>query len=64
MSKEKDVIFTWNLSDNIEIDHSEVGKKYEIIWSSSGIPIIITPKCAIYKGLNIMSFDIDKETLK
>ena len=64
MSKEKDIVFTWDLINNIESQQSEIGKNYEITWDCNGIPLIITPENAIYDGLNIMSFDLDEETLE
>ena len=63
MSKDTDIIFIWNLSQNIEEQQCEVGKNYEITWDKHGYPLIITPENAIYNGNHIMSYDITEDSL-
>ena len=47
-SEETDTVFQWDLKGNAEFEAFDVGKNYEIIWDSKGVPVVVAEnKCIL-----------------
>jgi hypothetical protein len=58
-----EVLYMWDMQINAEIDSIDVGKKYEIIFDSTGDIIVANDKNCIYNGTNLLVFDIHEESI-
>ena len=65
MSETVDTIYLWEIDENVEFGHYDVGKHYELIWDNYGNLQIVTPDYVIFtqQKVRIKSFEIHPQGL-
>jgi hypothetical protein len=62
-TESNDILYTWDMNINAEVDSVDIGKKFEIIFDSKGDIIVANDKNCIYDGTFIEVFDVNEKSI-